>query len=91
MQKINDKNQYRLNENTIVQTMRGRDAIVEAIEKLNKKKEDLALNPLTVLKYSNEMEEASKVHVQEIGNNGIISHDSFNMDVKQRLEAHGNG
>ncbi len=43
--------------------MRGRDAIVEAIEKLNKKKEDLALNPLTVLKYSNEMEEASKVHV----------------------------
>ena len=37
------------------------------------------------------MEEASKVHVQDIGKSGIISHDSLNMDVKQRLEKYGKG
>lgn len=31
------------------------------------------------------------IHVQEIGKSGIISHDSLNMDVKQRLEYHGKG
>jgi hypothetical protein len=37
------------------------------------------------------MEEATKKHVLEIGKNGSVSHDSSDMDVKERLEKHGDG
>ena len=46
---------------------------------------------LPKLIYSNEMEQASKHHAEEIGNNGSVSHESSNMDVKERLEYYGNG
>ena len=37
------------------------------------------------------MENASKHHAEEIGKNGSVSHESSNMDVKERLERYGKG
>ena len=74
-------------------TMRTRDgveAVKEAIEFLRKQ------TPMQSIRWSNELYEAAKAHVEDIGPKGMISHESSSfpnqpgVPAKERLKKYGN-
>ena len=69
-----------------LRTKEGGQAVLEAIEFL---KEQAPVQPL---RWSNEMAEASKAHVMDIGPKGLIGHNSSADDkgTKERLRSFGN-
>jgi len=69
-----------------IRTKEGPSAILEAIEFISQKQ------PVKPLKWSQELSEASKSHVLDIGPKGLAGHESSinQMSVKERLSQFGN-
>ena len=70
---------------TTLRTKEGKKAVEEAIKFLEEQE------PRPQLKFSPEMLEASKAHVEDIGPLGLMTHNSSDgSSTKERLNKHGN-